>query len=94
MLNRNAMKVLKILNKSKSIVCHKLADINPTLLDTCDNLVSLGFAIYEGNPYGVIKITEEGKNFLANCRYELLKFSIPTIISLIALVVSVFAIVR
>lgn len=93
MLNKSAMKLLKLLTKYKFITADDIEKKYHIDLITADYLVRLGFAKYERIEYTPLSITQEGLSFLSQCKYDSLKFIIPTVISVVALILSVIAII-
>ena len=93
MLNKNALKLLKMLNKNGEMVCHAIEQIDKSLIDTCDYLIDLKFAEYKGLQYSIIAITDLGRTFLATYKWNKIKLCIPLSISIAALIASIFGII-
>lgn len=93
MLNKNALKLLKMLDKNGEIVCHTIEQIDKSLIDSCDYLVDLKFAEYKGSQYSIISITDLGKTFLVTYKWDKTKFYVPLLMSIVALIASIFGII-
>ena len=95
MLNKKAMKLLKLLSKSEFLNSQDIEEKYHIKIETADYLVRLGFAKYQTTQYTPLFITFEGLTYLTQNKYDFCKFIIPMIVSFImssiAIVISTVA---
>lgn len=95
MLNKKAMKLLKLLSKFECLNCQDIEEKYNIKVETADYLVRLGFAKYQTKQYTLLFITFEGLTYLRQNKYDFCKFIIPMIVSFImssiAITISIIA---